>query len=169
MGSRHSREQILQGAVAVLLDRGVTGLSFASVGAALGMADRTVVYYFPTKAQLLWAAVEAGSATLRGQIESALGDGLMSEPELLDRAWGAMSSAQARPWMRVYLELVGAAAHGGEPQRTLAHAITTSWVDWVAGHIDATTEVARSRAAREVVATIDGRLILSVLGVEPAG
>ncbi|WP_322409957.1 TetR/AcrR family transcriptional regulator [Microbacterium invictum] len=166
MGSRHSREEILDGAVRVLLERGVSGLSFASVGDALGIADRTVVYYFPTKAHLLQAAVEAGSVSLRDLLGAAFGTDALPPADLIERAWPVISSAEAHPWMRVYLELIGASARGDEPHRSLARSITESWIAWVAERVAAATPADRLREAQQVVAAIDGRLVIHTLGIE---
>lgn len=150
----------------MLLERGVSGLSFASVGDTLGIADRTVVYYFPTKAHLLQAAVEAGSTSLRELLSAAFGTDALPPADLIERAWPAISSDDARPWMRVYLELIGASARGDEPHRSLARSITESWIDWVAERVAAATPADRRKAAQHVVAAIDGRLVIHTLGID---
>lgn len=148
------------------MDRGVSGLSFASVGSALGIADRTVVYYFPTKAELLEAAVRKGSESLSSLLGSAFGDAPITAERAAERAWPVMSSDDAAPWIRVYFELVGRGAAGEEPHGALAREITSEWIRWLADRIDGGTVESRLSAATGVVAQIDGRLLLRLIGAD---
>ena len=59
MGYRHSEAEILQAATEVALEAGMVGLTFGAVGQRLGISDRTVVYYFPTKPDLVMAVAGA--------------------------------------------------------------------------------------------------------------
>ena len=53
MGHKHTKEQILEGALATALDDGLSQLTFGRVAKRLGINDRIVVYYFPTKDDLV--------------------------------------------------------------------------------------------------------------------
>ena len=57
MGYRHSEAEILEAATAVALEAGMAGLTFSAVGARLGISDRTVVYYFPSKPDLVMSCL----------------------------------------------------------------------------------------------------------------
>ena len=48
MGYRHTREDILDGALTVAFDDGLSQLTYGRVAKQLGISDRTVVYYFAT-------------------------------------------------------------------------------------------------------------------------
>jgi len=78
---RHSRQEILDAAVATVMADGLSGLTFGAVGTRLGISDRTVVYYFPTKSDLAEAVV----GVLGEHLRSTLAGVLDSEPETSDQ------------------------------------------------------------------------------------
>ena len=47
MGYRHTKEEILEGALSVAFDHGLSRLTYGRVARHLGISDRVVVYYFP--------------------------------------------------------------------------------------------------------------------------
>ena len=70
MGYKHSREDLLTAAARLAASSGIGSLTFGSVGASLGISDRTVVYYFPTKADMITSVI----AALGEQLQTALAD-----------------------------------------------------------------------------------------------
>jgi AcrR family transcriptional regulator len=70
MGYKHSREDLLAAAARLAATSGIGSLTFGSVGASLGISDRTVGYYFPTKADMITAVI----AALGEQLQTALAD-----------------------------------------------------------------------------------------------
>jgi AcrR family transcriptional regulator len=170
MGYRHSREDLLDAAVEVVLDVGLAGLTFASVSRRLGIADRTVVYYFPTKDELVSAVLSRTTSQLQELLGTALG-AAASESVLLQRCWTALSGAAGEAGeaaLRVYFESVGLAVRGREPYRSLAESLVSDWTSWIAGRLtgDAATRLDRAGA---LVATLDGLLLVrAVAGHGPA-
>ena len=160
MGYRHSREDILQAAVAVALDGGMAGLTFAKVGERLRISDRTVVYYFPTKPDLVNAVVMALAADLTGLLESAFGSEPRTPAELTRRAWPVLTTPTADCVFALYFEIVGLASAGLAPYPDLARALVDGWVDWVTPRIVGSTPAVRRRRALAVVAQIDGLLLV---------
>ena len=65
MGYRHSEEEIVDAAAAVALEHGMSGLTYRRVADRLEISDRMVVYYLPTKADLVFAAMTAVSVKLQ--------------------------------------------------------------------------------------------------------
>ena len=59
MGYRHTKEEILDGALAAAFDEGLSQLTFGRLAKRLGVSDRIVVYYFPTKTDMITAVVAA--------------------------------------------------------------------------------------------------------------
>jgi AcrR family transcriptional regulator len=53
---RHDKAQLLAAAVDTALDTGIGGLTFGAVARRAEVPDRTVVYYFPTKPELVAAS-----------------------------------------------------------------------------------------------------------------
>lgn len=169
MGYRHSREEILDAAVAVALERGMASLTFGAVGERLGISDRTVVYYFATKPALVIAVAESLGVTLMTLLDDAFGPEPQSEQDLLRRAWPALSAPEADRIFALYFEMVGLASAGQAPYDALAPAMLGAWVDWLMTRLPSGTPAVRRRRALALVAQVDGLLLLRrVLGAEAA-
>jgi AcrR family transcriptional regulator len=168
MGYRHSRDDILGAAVEVALDLGLGGLTFASVSRRLGIPDRTVVYYFPTKADLVSAVLARTTIQLQELLSPALSQEASDESVVLQRSWAMLSGAGSEAAFRVYFESVGLAVRGREPYRSIAHQLIAAWTAWIASRLsgDAATRLDRAHA---IVATLDGLLLIrAVAGQGPA-
>jgi len=165
VGYRHDRDELLGAAVALALEGGLGSVSFGRVAARLGISDRMVVYYFPTKADLISAvALELGTR-LQGFLERAFGPELLDVDELQRRAWPVLASSSADGVFRVFFEMIGLAAAGNAPYDTLAPALLQGWIDWLATRINGGSDAERRRQAAGVVARMDGLLLVrTVLG-----
>lgn len=163
MGYKHSRTDMLDAAADLLVDDGLTGLTYRRLGERLGVPDRTVVYYFPTKTDLLTAVLDRHAEHLRTLLHAAVGDEPLSPGQLLHRAWSALRTPQADPAIRVLVEVLGHAAAGRAPYRDLAATIATQWTDWLAHHLTGSIRQRRQHAAA-LLAQLDGLLLLRSIG-----
>ena len=66
MGHKHTKAEILDGALAAAFDDGLSQLTFGRVAKRLGISDRIVVYYFPTKDDLIGEVILAMGARTPG-------------------------------------------------------------------------------------------------------
>ena len=160
MGYRHSRDELLDAAVAVARESGVGAVTFGTVARHLGINDRTVVYYFPTKADLVTAVVMTLGAELQSLLESAFGEAPLPREELMRRAWPVLATPEADPAFAAFFEVVGLASTGAEPYRTLSSGIVAQWLPWLATRVTGRTTAQREREALAVLAQIDGLLLL---------
>ncbi len=169
MGYRHSSDEILAAAAAVALDHGIGALTYRRVADRLGISDRMVVYYLPTKADLIRAAATSLSASLQSLLADAFGDRPRPADELARAAWPVLASDEADPVFAVFLEIVGLASARTEPFDELAAALLSGWADWLAERVAAPTPAARRDAALGVIARIDGLLLVRrTLGADAA-
>jgi len=165
MGYRHSADEILAAAVAIALESGLAALTFSRVGERLEISDRTVVYYFPTKLDLINAVAGALVADLVQLLEEAFGSTRLSQKDLMIRAWPVLTTASADRVFALYFEIVGLASSGQAPYDALASGLVAGWVDWLAPRMLGSNGDVRRRRALATVAQIDGLLLVRhVLG-----
>ncbi len=168
MGYRHTRTEILEGAVAAAFEDGLSQLTFGRVARRLGISDRVVVYYFPSKDDLLGAVLFAVGVRLQETLSPAFADRAEDHVAMVRAAWPILARADADPVFALFFEAAGLAAAGRAPYRTLVPELIEAWIVWAAAFLRGTP--ARRRAEAEAaIATIDGLLLLRQLaGAEAA-
>lgn len=169
MGYRHTREQILEAATAVAVEGGLAALTFGNVGKRLGVADRTVVYYFRTKSELAVAVVENLAAGLEALLEAAFGSEPSTPAELVRKAWPVLANEGSDRVFSLFFEIIGLSASRQAPYDALALAVVQRWVDWLATRTLGEGDAERRAGAMAAVAQIDGLLLLrNLLGPDAA-
>ena len=162
MGHKHTKSEILDGALAVAFADGLSNLTFGRVAKHLGINDRIVVYYFPTKDDLVGEALIVMGLQLQERLAAAFDAPAADHLDLLGRAWPVLAHADADPVFALFFEASGLAATGREPYRSLLPELVEAWIAWTAEFVTGTK--ARRRAEAEAaVATIDGLLLLRQL------
>lgn len=163
MGPRHDRDELLAHAVEAALEGGLGELTFGKLGRRVGVADRTLVYYFGDKPSLIEAVLGVLAGRLLERLDAAFGPDPRPVDELLTAAYPLLIGPEADRIFALWFELAGQAAVGREPHRGLAHTMLTAWLDWLAGRIDAAPD-RRPVEAATLLARLDGALLLHHLG-----
>jgi AcrR family transcriptional regulator len=162
VGHKHSKAEILEGALAAAFDDGLSQLTFGRVAKRLGISDRVVVYYFPTKADLISEVIIAMGAQLQETLAPALARRAGDHLELIRAAWPVLATPDADAVFALFFEANGLAASGQEPYRTLVPTLVELWIAWAAEYIDGTPRQQRTEA-ETAIAIIDGLLLLRQL------
>jgi AcrR family transcriptional regulator len=162
MGHKHTKAEILEGALAAALDEGLSQLTFGRLGKRLGISDRIIVYYFPTKEDLISEVVVSMGLQLQETLAAAFSSPAADYSELVRAAWPVLARPEADPIFALFFEANGLATAGRDPYRTLVPQLVELWIDWASNFIEGSS--ARRRAdAEAAIATIDGLLLLRLL------
>jgi AcrR family transcriptional regulator len=162
MGYRHTKVDILEGAVAAAFDEGLSRLTFGRLAKRLDISDRIIVYYFPSKGDLVTEVL----LDLGSKLEAALLATVSTRPAdhigLLRAVWPTLARPEADPVFALYFEAAGLAAAGHEPYRTVVPQLVDRWIDWAADHLSG-NPTTRRREAAAAIAVIDGLLLVRQL------
>ena len=162
MGYRHTREDILGGALAVAFDDGLSQLTFGRVAKRLGISDRVVVYYFPSKDELVGDVLVAVGIQLQQTLEPVFGSPAADYLELVRAAWPVVARPEADAVFALFFEANGLAAAGREPFRTLVPRLVEAWITWAAEFFQGPPAQRRAEA-ETAIALLDGLLLLRQL------
>lgn len=164
MARRHDEDELLQAAVDAALDRGLGELTFGRLAKRIGIADRTLVYYFTNKHTLIEAVLGVLAGRLLEQLTVAFGHDRRPPKQLLRMAYPLLTEGEADRIFALWFEFAGQAAVHQEPQRSFAHLMLGTWIDWLAERIEARTRAAARTDAIAMIATLDGALLMHHLG-----
>jgi len=162
VGHKHSKEEILTGALEAALDDGLSQLTFGRLAKRLGISDRVIVYYFPTKDDLIGDVVVAMGNELQVTLAAAFTEPAPSHQELVAMAWPVVATTTADPVFALFFEANGLAAAGRDPYQALVPALVEMWIAWAAEFIEGTPEQRRVEA-ETAIAVLDGLLLLRQL------
>src|SRR5690242_18751334 len=163
MGYRHTREEILDGALDVALRDGLSQLTFGRVAQHVRVSDRIVVYYFPTKNDLIEQVLAALALRLQEVLAAAFTEPARDHLAVARAAWPVLARPALDSVFAIFFEANGLAAAKRTPYATVVPTLVHLWVDWVAGLVDGTPAEQR-REAEAAIALIDGLLLLRLIG-----
>jgi AcrR family transcriptional regulator len=154
----HSREQILQAAVEVVREVGLAEVTFRRVGKHMGIADRTVVYYFPTKVELILAVLDVVAEKVGGAMSAMLDERDLTVTQAMAGIWRSLANDELNPYFGIYIELVGLAVARKSPYDELPPRIYQYWIDWLEPRMAGPADQRRA-AAIAAFAQADGLLL----------
>lgn len=144
----------------IVMAEGLDALSLRPAAARLGTSDRMLLYYFNSKAELMSDVL--GSVTER--FIAWLADsskGVRIPPhQMIGHAVGLMGSAEAKPYLNIWFEIVARAARGDAVFATTAEAIAEAWNDWIVRTVHFPQGVASRAAAAMMLAIVNGIALL---------
>lgn len=165
MNTRDAQRALAAERVAAhLLRTGLGESSLRRLAESAGVSDRMLLYYFRDKADVLAAAMERIAGELAGQLASAVPEEALPAPELIALAAGLVTGEAMRPYMRLWIEVVAAAARGEAPFVDIAAAIAGGFLQWIEARLAPPPggPAARQAAAAAVLAVLDGLALLEV-------
>lgn len=169
MGYRYSLDEVLAAATNTALDHGMAGLTYARVAERLGASDRMVVYYFPSKTDLVVSVATQLGNELQELLGEAFGENPATSDDLLAAAWPVLSNKRADRIFGLFFEMIGLASAGQAPYVELVRHLMDSWAEWLSERVIGSRPEIRRRRALSVMARIDGLLMIRrVMGIRAA-
>jgi AcrR family transcriptional regulator len=162
MGHKHTKEEILEGALAAAREEGLSQLTFGRLARRLGINDRTIVYYFPTKDTLIAEVVVSTGAQLQQALGRAFSEPAPDHLALARAAWPVLAHADHDPIFALFYEAAGLATAGLAPYETLVPQLIEAWIVWLTTFLTGTARQRRAEA-EATVALVDGLLLLRQL------
>lgn len=152
----------MSGALAAALDDGLSQLTFGRLAKRLGISDRIIVYYFPTKDDLISEVIVAMGTQLQATLAAAFTVPAADHRALVAAAWPVVATPDADGVFALFFEANGLAAVGRDPYRELVPTLVQVWIEWAAEFIEGAPEVRRAEA-ETAIALLDGLLLLRQL------
>lgn len=156
MGYKYSEEEILSAAAAFALEEGLSTLTFGRLAKRIGIADRSIVYYFPTKVELLSRTAAVIGAQLQDVLEDAFGETPLESDDLIRKAWPILTTREADPIFKIFFEIVGLGSASIAPFDAIGPTLINAWAEWLVPRITDGSE----SAAYSILAILDGLLLL---------
>lgn len=146
-----------------LLSTGLARTSLRQLADAAGVSDRMLLYYFTDKADVLAAAMGAIAEDLTASLASALPSNERLPPrDLIRRATALTTQPAMRAFMKLWVEVVAAAARGEEPFVAIAEQIGHGFIAWVEARLELPAGADRAAAAAAIIAIVDGLALIDV-------
>ena len=162
MGHKYSRDEILDGALQTALAEGLSHLTFGRLARRLGVSDRVIVYYFPSKTELIVAILTDLAVQLQAVLADAFTEPAASHAELVRAAWPVLATEEVDPIFGLYFEAIGQATAGVEPFARLAGRLIEGWISWLTEFFTGDPESCRAEATA-TLALLDGLLLMRQL------
>ena len=162
MGPKHTREDILAGALDAALEEGLSQLTFGRLAKRLGVNDRIVVYYFPSKDDLISEVLLLMGSRLQEVLSRAFTTVAATHVELARVAWPVLARPEIDPIFGLFFEANGLAAAGREPYRSVVDQLVEAWIVWLTEFFEGPARQRRTEA-ETAITVIDGLLLLRQL------
>ena len=159
MGHKHTKEQLLAAALEAATEDGLSRLTFGRLAKRLGVSDRMVVYYFPTKSDLVGEVLLAMGGRLQEALAEAITTKARDHVELARAAWPVLAQAEVDEIFGLFFEALGLAAAGTEPYLAITGALVEAWAGWAASFLEGDAGSRRAEA-EAAIALLDGLLLL---------
>ncbi len=157
------RSQAIDLLAAHLLRTGLAEASLRQMATAAGISDRMLLYYFKDKADVLAATMERVAMQLAHQLAVAIPEGAGLAPARLIALAADLTTGEGmRPYMRLWIEIVAAAARKEPPFVEIARQIAAGFLHWIEARLEPGDPRSRQATAAAILAIIDGLALLEV-------
>lgn len=157
------RQAVIEQLAGHLLEHGLARTSLRQLAAAAGVSDRMLLYYFADKAEVLAAVMARVAGELSTRLAEAIPDGSALRPAELVRSAAAFTTGpDMRRFMRLWVEVVTAAARGEPPFPGIVAQIMAGFRAWVDARLELPAGADREAISAAVIAVIDGLALVDI-------
>ena len=157
------REKVIERLAGHLLDTGLAETSLRQLAAAATVSDRMLLYYFADKAEVLAAAMARIAAQMADRLAAAVPEGAALPPrELVVLAAQITAQSDMRQPMRLWVEVIAAAARGEEPFVAIAGQVIGGFRIWLGSRLALPAGETREAVAGTIIALIDGLALVDI-------
>ncbi|MEM8766742.1 MAG: TetR/AcrR family transcriptional regulator [Pseudomonadota bacterium] len=153
------RRACAQAVAKYFLEEGLADNSIRTLAEAAGTSDRMLIYYFGSKDALIGESLSLIAGSLSDALDQQVGAGIHSASALLEAVTTATKQPVFDRVVRLWFEIVGQAVRGKEPFATQGRLVADRWIAWIESRLPPR----QRHSARELFATLEGRLLLEVL------
>ncbi len=149
-----------------VLAHGLTQATLRPLARAAGTSDRMLIYHFGSKNGVIAAVLDHLAARLTALLDAAPLATQDNLAGMIEALLGLMRDAAARPYVRVWLEVIAGAGRDSPAHRAAAARILAHFHGWIAARlpVSATGQDAAGDKAAFVLAVIEGCLLLGAAG-----
>jgi AcrR family transcriptional regulator len=161
------REKVVAALSRHLLATGLSQVSLRQLASAAGVSDRMLLYYFADKADVLASVIGRIVGEMSAELAASLPEGERFPPAALIARAAAFTTGDAlQPYMRLWIEMVAAAARREEPFVTIAAQVMAGFQAWVDARLDVPAGADRVGIAAAIIACIDGLALVAICSGE---
>lgn len=156
-----NRAQAIEKIAAHLLAHGLSQASLRQLAAAADISDRMLLYYFQNKDEVLAEALLKIAADNSAALQNAMPDQPKFQgDELLHLMSNLSRRAEFAPYMRLWMECIGAASQGREPFATLSGPILLGFQEGIENMLAIEDATDRKKTAAMILVMIDGLTLM---------
>lgn len=158
------REKVIQALADHLLANGLGQTSLRQLAAACDTSDRMLLYYFTDKAEIMTTVLSRVTEQFSVALDQALPAREMAPHDLLLKATALVRTPAMRPTMRLWLDMVAAAAREEPPFPAIATSILHQLMHWIEVRLEGPAGEAKRQRAAFLLAVIDGIAMFDMKG-----
>jgi len=158
------REKVIEALADHLLRHGLGETSLRQLAAAAGTSDRMLLYYFTDKAEIMSVVLDRVAERFAQSLDMAMPSDRLPAEQLLMKASALVRTPEMRPTMRLWLDMVAAAARQEPPFPEIATDLLRQLMDWVETRLAGPAGPARRQRAALLLAIIDGIVLFDMKG-----
>lgn len=152
-----------------VLEHGLTAASLRPLAGAAGTSDRMLLYYFADKDALMAAILERVADRMEAMMAAIAESEPMTADDLLAALMPLLLSDLAWPFMRIWIALASAGAHGDAHAKRVGQHLGQRFLDWGKARVIADADAMRHKQASRLLVMVEGQVLLKALGLEHIG